>query len=198
MEYLRFVVVSIIGAWFLADLGTGAFHWLEDQYLSEEKTKMPFLKKIGAKNDLHHTNPGTIGNVTLWENTKTSGMISIPMFGICYATTAPLVMWLTILFGVFANALHSFSHKPKNRIPTWIKWMQGTGLFQDPRHHGKHHYKERTLIMKEDTTFKYCVMTNYMNPILDGIKFFPTLERIISLFGLRSHRIQKLDRLKTA
>ena len=50
--------------------------------------------------------------------------------------------------------------------------------------------------MKEDTTFKYCVMTNYMNPILDGIKFFPTLERIISLFGLRSHRIQKLDRLQ--
>jgi ubiquitin-conjugating enzyme E2 variant len=197
MDYLECLVI-IIGAWFFADLITGIFHWAQDQYLLAENTNVSFLKQIAADNDLHHTKPAEVGKHTLWENTNTSIVVSIPVFIICWLTSAHIMIWLGVFFGIFANAIHSFTHKPKTRIPLYVSFMQTTGMFQQTQHHAIHHYNKGKIIAKEDTTIRYCVMTNYLNPILDTIKFFPFLEWAISLFGIKSHRLKKLDREKTA
>ena len=193
MDYFIWVSI-IIGAWFFADFITGIFHWAQDQYLSEERTKIPLLKKIAADNDLHHTSPATMGKRTLWENTTSSIWVSLPVFAICWFVSAPIVIWLGIFFGIFANAIHSFNHKPRSRVPEWIKILQSAGIFQSQIHHSRHHYLNRKKIMKEDTTEKYCVMTDFLNSILDAIKFFPVLERMLALCGLVSHRIRKIER----
>jgi len=192
MEYLQWIII-IIGAWFLADFLTGVFHWIQDQFLAEGKTKIKFINKIATENDLHHDKPAVMGKRTLWENTTTSLILSIPLFVLCYLSSAPIVVWLSIYFGIFANAIHSFTHKPKIRIPRGVQWLQKLGMFQSTQHHAVHHFNKGKIITKEDTTIHYCVMTNYINPILDGIRFFPAVEFVLNLVGITSHRLQKLQ-----
>lgn len=197
MEYLEWVAIIVV-AWFIADFITGVVHWAQDQYISTERTKLSFLKGVAADNDLHHTRPAEMGKRTLWENTKISVVVSIPFFATCWLTSAHITFWFGMFFGIFANAIHSFTHKPKNRIPPFVSFMQKTGMFQQTQHHAVHHFNNGKIITKEDTTIRYCVMTNYLNPILDRIGFFPTCEWVISLFGIKSHRIMKLERVKAA
>jgi ubiquitin-conjugating enzyme E2 variant len=191
MEYVT-LMVTLLAGWFLADIITGTLHWVQDQYLSGKTTNF-LLKGIAQDNDLHHTKPAEMGKRTLWENTTTSIIVSIPLFGICYLTSASTVWWFGIFFGIFANAIHSFTHKPKSKIPKIVQTIQKTGMFQSTQHHAIHHFNKGKVIQKEDTTCRYCVMTNWINPILDTIKFFYILEYVIDLAGFPSHRLKKLQ-----
>ncbi|MFN9421301.1 MAG: fatty acid desaturase CarF family protein [Pirellula sp.] len=52
-------------------------------------------------------------------------------------------------------------------------------MLQSPKHHAQHHI--------EPFESKYCVMTDWLNPILDRLDFWRRLEEIIwKVFAIRS------------
>ena len=61
--------------------------------------------------------------------------------------------------------------------------IQKTGLIQSRRMHGYHH--------SAPFDVNYCVLTNYLNPILNKIRFWQFLEWTIGLFGTKSTRGDK-------
>ena len=174
--------MEIIIAWFLADILTGIIHWWQDHYLSGA-SRYTFLRSISADNDLHHIRPSAMTELTIWENINTS-TIGLPVASFLFFFGAPNIICLTILFATFGNLVHRYAHVSNEKIPFVIKFLQRTGIFISTDHHFAHHFDDEGLISKENTTIRFCPMTNWMNPILDFIKFFTILEGILNLFGV--------------
>lgn len=177
----------VLASWLIADVGTGIIHWWQDHYLSDQ-TKSKFLKVLAADNELHHTNPRALTYLTNWENIAYSVYFAVPCVIIMLLAGLSIIWWLPIIFGSFANLIHKWSHLRKTEIPKVIAWVQKTGLFLSPPHHRKHHYAPGKTIMKEDTTERYCPMSDWMNPLLDTIKFFPFLEYCLRLIKIETNK----------
>src|SRR3954470_15441550 len=65
-----------------------------------------------------------------------------------------------------------------DQIRVLISFLQRLRLIQTPQHHAKHH--------TDPKNSAYCVLTNFLNPALDSIRFWDVLERMIwVLFRLR-------------
>lgn len=169
------IVLTILGAWLLADFLTGVVHWAEDKFLDRE-FKINFLNQIKADNDLHHAKPAALTQYTYWENINTSAPITLPLSLLLFLLGTPTVLWLALFFGTFANLVHRFAHTPQGRLPKWIRFMQWTGLFISIRHHAKHHFGPKGLVIKENSTRHFCPMTSWLNPWLDCLRFFRFLE----------------------
>jgi len=177
------ILLEIILAWFLADIFTGIIHWWEDRYLSIYLKG--FIGQLAYDNFLHHVTPESITHFTVWENIKYSAITGWPLAFVLYLIGAPIFIWLTLLFSTFGNVIHRFAHSPMTALPWWILFMQSLGVFITADHHKDHHYDYRGKIKKEDTTIKFCVMTNWMNPILDFFEVFVLLEWALEKFGIK-------------
>jgi len=176
--------MTVVAAWFLADILAGIVHWWEDQYL-DGKSRFSFINRISKDNDLHHQDPGFMSKLTLWENLDTTVYIAWPLVLFLFLIGTPTIIWLTLLFASFANLVHRFAHMPNVKHNFIISALQGFGIFISHDHHVKHHNGYMARIKKEDTTIRWCPMTNWMNPILDKIKFFKFLEFSLRLVGIR-------------
>ena len=176
--------ITILAAWFLADIVAGVFHWWQDRYLTTNR-KWKWVLAINADNDLHHIKPGAMAKKPFWETVNTTATWTWPLAVILFFAGAPTLIWLTFLFGGFANQIHKWSHTAVNKLSWWVRLMQSTGLFISHEHHAKHHYDKNGVIKKENTFDKYCPMTDFMNPILDTIRFWKGLEFVVSLVGIR-------------
>ncbi len=169
--------VTILGSWLLADFLTGIAHWAQDKLLTFEP-KNKWLRGIKADNDLHHAKPAAMLRFTWWENINTSAPYTWPTAAVLFWLGAPPLIYLAIFFGSFANLIHRFSHMPKGKLNRFLRFMQWTGLFISIEHHREHHFDRNGVIRKEDTTVRYCPMTDWVNPILDRIRFWSALEFI--------------------
>ena len=76
-----------------------------------------------------------------------------------------------VFFAMFANEIHAAAHKSPKENGALITLVQKTGFMQSHKHHAQHHRKGK------DT--HYCVMTNHMNPVLERVRFFQTIEKVI-------------------
>jgi ubiquitin-conjugating enzyme E2 variant len=177
------VLIIVLSAWFIADIIAGIFHWWQDRYLTKNN-KSKLIAAINAANDLHHEKPGEMAKYSFWFTVNTTATWAWPLAILMFYLNAPIVITLSLFFGGFANQIHKWSHTPKNKLHWIIRLTQSTGLFISHEHHAMHHYSRAKVIDKENTTDKYCPMTDYMNPILDHIKFWAALEYIVSLFGI--------------
>lgn len=157
------VVLLCLLAFFAAELVGGIFHWWEDRYGNPE---WPIIGKyIVLPNIEHHQYPAKICQGTYWYR---NGMTII----VCAIGAIPFYWcWPMLLFFLILsqmNEFHSWSHKKSNRF---IRFLQQYGLMQSPRHHSIHH--------EVPYNKYYCVMTNYLNPILTKIKFWEFLELVV-------------------
>jgi ubiquitin-conjugating enzyme E2 variant len=85
-----------------------------------------------------------------------------------------MLTWQLVLFvaiGANANEIHKWNHVSRKRRPKLVVALQNARLLQTAKHHGKHH------VGSKDTN--YCVITNFMNPILDTVLFWHGLEWIV-------------------
>jgi hypothetical protein len=65
--------------------------------------------------------------------------------------------------------------------PRPVRWLQRLGLVLRHGHHAVRHARPYAR--------NYCITTGWCNPLLEGIAFFPRLERAVSaLTGLEPHR----------
>ena len=191
---ISLVFIQVTVAWFLADFITGVFHWFEDLYLGENMT-LEFLQSIAIDNRHHHTCPTALCLGSWWSNMRSATLAAVPVAFVAWLCGAPLWLWLGFGFCSFGNLIHRFAHEPPRRIGRVLHFMQWTGIFISPNHHRRHHYNPTTRKRVDPKWLSmggYCPMTNWVNPVLDGLRFWVALEWALAKCGL--HRVRTEER----
>ena len=155
----------------LADLLAGFWHWVEDRYFRED---WPVIGKyIAEPNDLHHRKPNAFLAQSYWQRNWTTILPAT----IGFLLTFPNPLCLVFVFVSQANEIHAWAHS-KGKVSRWVATLQQTGILQSPKHHADHH--------RNPFDVKYCVMTDWLNPLLDQLQFWQRLEWMIErLTGIR-------------
>jgi hypothetical protein len=172
------IAIDVIACIFTADFISGAVHWLEDAYGDVD---CPILGVyITRPNIIHHYDPRHFVKHNDWVGRlRTVAIIAILLIAI--GALFKILCWqyaLTLFIGLNANEVHKWSHCNSKENGWLVTALQKTGLIQSPAHHAMHHKGRRNS--------HYCVVTNYLNPLLDGINFWRKLELVIRvLTGVR-------------
>lgn len=162
-----------VGTILVADFLSGFIHWAEDTFWTEET---PLIGEwIIAPNDLHHRDGAAFLKKNWWDSSKDSVAIGAAVVVVAFATHH--FGWQIILFAIVAanaNQFHKWAHVHPMKVPAWVRGCQKIGLLQHPKHHASHHRGLKNTA--------YCVITEYLNPVLDGIGFWRALERVALVF----------------
>lgn len=154
----------------LADLVSGVVHWLEDVYA---KPGMLFINKITVENELHHVRPREFLKNNWWQSSW-----DIALAGLIIVATAwwfNVLSWEIVLFAILVantNQIHKWSHQTKRENHAIVMFLQKIQVLQGPKHHGKHHGGEKNT--------HYCVVTPFLNPVLEKLNLWRNLERLNS------------------
>lgn len=184
-------VIEVVGAVIAADFVSGLVHWAEDTFGTEST---PLVGRwIVAPNVLHHHDASAFVAkgwlASSWDLALAAGIlvaisIATGWFGAGVAVLAFL--------GANANQFHKWCHVPA-RAPLVVRAAWRSGLLQGPRHHARHHRGAKNEA--------YCVITPFVNPVLDRIGFWRGLERCIVPFtgaprreDLRAIRVMRIAR----
>jgi hypothetical protein len=181
------ILFSVIFVILLADFASGVVHWAEDTFWTEST---PVLGKwIVSPNVLHHRDGGAfVSNSWLqssWDLLLGSLLIVV---GAWLTGVLSWQVWLFVLVGANANQIHKWSHMRDSDIPAPIRFLQHCHVLQSRSHHGAHH--------RDQKNSSYCVVTPFLNPVLDALGFWRALERmLVPRFGA-PRRTDLLMRLK--
>lgn len=155
-----------------ADFVTGFVHWAEENYGS---VRWPILGKyIIAPNRVHHAEPRKFLEGGYWRRNWTT---------IAPAAAALLMLLLcgglstfsaaTCFFASQANEIHAWAHQ---KCSPPIRLLQET-ILQGPAHHSRHH--------QAPYDRRYCVITPFLNPLLDAAGFWSRLEMALATMGVK-------------
>lgn len=171
------ILLQILAGWLIADFLSGLFHWLEDRVLW---ASMPVLgRHIVAPNRLHHAQPSAFMAASVWVRNATSWPLVLAIAAAWFALAGFSPMWLGALIGgLVAQEVHVLAHRRPHAGLLGV--LQQIGVIQHPRQHGQHH--------RGAMDARYCVLTGWLNPILDWAGFWAALERIIAAVGLEPNR----------
>lgn len=178
-NFLRAIVLTILFSWLLADFISGLVHWWEDRALVG-KSSLKFLNGVRLDNERHHNEPIQLTRLSWWENINTTAPIAWTLSLIFFVINAPTILWLTVFCLGFGNLVHRWSHEPKSKRPKVISLLQKTGLLISPSHHSGHHFTRGKLVSRDKSQIRFCVMTSWLNPGLDRVKFWALLNKLFS------------------
>lgn len=174
-------ILTVLGAWLLADFISGVVHWWEDRAIVGT-SRFEFINSVRADNEIHHLKPGHLLTHSYWGNINTTAPASWAIALGLVLIGSPLIFILTSLFMGFGNLIHRFAHTPPGKIPRIIRALQELGLFSSPSHHSGHHFRGRgELVSRNTAEIRYCVMSDWLNPWLDKIKFFNFLNKLLEV-----------------
>ena len=164
------IAAKLIACLVIADLISGFVHWLEDAY---GDPKWPITgRTITQANILHHFNPRHFTQHSWFSSARVLMVITAACLGVAYLVV--MLNWMTWVVAVIAvnsNEVHKWSHRRPKENPRIVRWFQATGVLQSSAQHAKHH--------RDDKNTDYCVVTNYSNPVLEGVRFWRGLEWLI-------------------
>lgn len=173
------IVLQLLLCILLTDLLTGTIHWWEDAYGN------PDWKFLGAKvvkpNIEHHRRPRSFLKHGFFKRIRLSLAIAVLLGTISWLLGC--LVWqvaFCLLYGAMANEIHAMAHRSKKENGKLVTFLQWTGILQSRRMHGYHH--------SAPFDVNYCVLTNYLNPILNRIRFWEGLEWLIGRFGISPTR----------
>ncbi|TXD32368.1 kua-ubiquitin conjugating enzyme hybrid localization domain protein [Lujinxingia vulgaris] len=168
-----------------ADFASGFVHWMGDTFGSEETPVLGerFVKPFRD----HHTHPqGICEHDYVTVNGNNSIVLALYMVPIALFFTDPTQIWqllvlafsVTFTCGVFmTNQFHKWAHM--DNPPGYILFLQRYNLILTPTNHDFHH------TAPYDTY--YCITCGWLNPVLERLKFFETLENVArSAFGIKT------------
>ena len=152
-----------------ADFIGGLFHWAEDTLGSEDT---PIWGPVFVRpSSRHHDEPTHILNVPLLRGT------SIVLCAVAVVLPAAWLLgvltWQLVTFALLAglnDQAHRLEHTPTKNLPRAVRLLRRMHILQDSRHHWQHH--------KAPHTSHYCVLTPWLNPVLDGLGFWRGMEKI--------------------
>ncbi len=166
------LLLGLVAAIALADFLSGFWHWIEDRYFDE---RWPIIGEYIAKpNSLHHAHPTAFLNQSYWSRNWTTILPAAGALAITAACRSPWWVLLSIAMVSQANELHAWAHRRvKSR---WIRGLQELGLLQSVPHHMAHH--------RDPFSRHYCVMTDWLNPVLDRTRFWFAAEWCLERVGI--------------
>lgn len=165
-------VLEVVGAVIAADFVSGLVHWAEDTFGTEST---PLVGRwIVAPNVLHHHDASAFVAkgwlASSWDLVLAAGiLVAISIAAGWFGAGVAVLAFL----GANANQFHKWCHVPA-RAPLVVRAAWRSGLLQGPRHHARHHRGAKNEA--------YCVITPFVNPVLDRIGFWRGLERCIVPF----------------
>lgn len=171
-------ILEILSAWLLADFISGLVHWYEDQALTTA-SRFEFINSIRRDNERHHEQPGYFLRLTWWQNINTTAPFAWAIALGLWALGAPLVAVLVAAFLGIGNLVHRWAHENPRRLPRIVRGFQSVGLFATSRQHSTHHFKNGKPVSRHDSDRCYCVMSDWLNPLLDRIKFFDFINLLV-------------------
>jgi len=167
----------------LADLISGIGHWFEDVYGHPD---WPILGKYIVKPNIeHHYKPRKFLGSTYLHRNSTSFAAAFIVLSILF--TFNWLNWQSILFVAYlsqVNEVHAMSHRRASENPLIVRFFQRIGLVQSSLHHGWHH--------KAPYDCNYCIMTEYLNPVLYKIRFWGRIEEGLKLIGIQPLRATEI------
>ncbi len=178
----RYVVPVAFAAYVAADFVSGFVHFLADTYCTETT---PLLgPKLIAPFREHHRDPLAITRHVFIEancdNCFTTLFALVPTHVFVHATRggAPTLFSLFVLLfslGILMTSIaHGWAHQDE---PPWhARLLQRAGIVISRDRHARHHAPPH----RSD----YCITSGWLNPLLDGTRFFHHLERALSKVGI--------------
>ena len=169
-------VVVITG---LADFVAGLVHWAEDAYFNEDTPVIG--RRIIMPNIVHHHLPRYFTRLSWWESSAELVFAGALILAIAWALG--LLSWQLLLFvgvSINANEIHKMAHRSRAENGRLVSTLQDWRILQTPHQHGLHHSDPKNTY--------YCPVTNYVNPLLEWVDFWPRLEAFIELRTGTTHR----------
>lgn len=179
---LWLIIPVLLVSYVWADFLSGMVHWCADTYMSADT---PFLgPKFVKPFREHHADPLAITRHDFIEangdNCFMSQCLLLPGYFVfpIRSTELGTVLGMFTLFTSFGMLLTSIAHGWSHMAdPPWVvKILQRWGLTLGPEHHAVHHVPPHRT--------HYCITTGWLNPLLDRIRFFHKLERVLALVGI--------------
>jgi ubiquitin-conjugating enzyme E2 variant len=168
--------LGVVAGYLLADFLAGAVHWIADRFFDPAT---PFLGPmlIAPFRD-HHVDALEMTRHDFFEVSGNSALVTLPLVVLIAAWPvspgdlshffAALGASLTLALFV-TNQFHSWAHSPSP--PRWVRPLHAWRLILTPRGHARHHCNHHDRA--------YCVTSGWLNPLLDRIRFFERMERMI-------------------
>ncbi|MBP7831680.1 MAG: hypothetical protein KA028_01535 [Candidatus Pacebacteria bacterium] len=171
------VALKIFGLWLVADFITGVVHWFQDTY---GNPNWPILGKyLVAPNLIHHKTPRHMlqgSYIYRVGSSIVAACIIAPALWLLGWHSWEMVVCL--LMASQANEVHAMAHRTKKENGKIVAFLQKLGIFQRRKSHGWHHEAPY------DTNF--CVMTEFLNPVLNTIRFWYWTEWfLLKLFRIK-------------
>ncbi|MBB5661710.1 fatty acid desaturase CarF family protein [Brevundimonas halotolerans] len=170
------VVVTLIAGLLLADFASGVIHWVIDRYTpgSTPVIGTHFVRFIHE----HHERPHAMFQL-LWVVNNAGFFILVgSLFGLCcaFGWLNPVTL-SAFAFGACANQIHAWAHRRPRYLARIVRPLQRFGILQSPRHHGVHH--------GASPTEHYCLITDWVNPVVDRLDLWRRAEVGLSYLGLK-------------
>ena len=161
------LIIKSFAVVIIADFISGFVHWWEDTY---GNPNWPVLGKyLVEPNLLHHSQPRAFLKGSYWERNNTALIFAALLIALpaCFGWYSWFYTAIVLLASQ-SNEIHRKAHQSDKENGWLICFLQRIGLLQSRRHHGWHHAAPYDC--------HYCIITNYLNPLLEFIFFFPFLE----------------------
>ncbi|MEM7246959.1 MAG: fatty acid desaturase CarF family protein [Acidobacteriota bacterium] len=163
-------LLAALAAIVVADFVSGLGHWFEDTYFRHDT---PLIGRVIRANIRHHVAPWMFARHPWWVNIGSTAALVAPL-ALILALTGHLTLWWGAVLGLLliSNLGHAWTHRPRREVPRIVQALWKARLLQTPEHHRGHHRGAKNT--------RYCVITNALNPVLDGLGFWRGLERMIA------------------
>jgi hypothetical protein len=161
-----------------AEFAAGCVHWLEDAYIREDT---PVVGRwIARPNIIHHHYPRHMTRHNWWRSSW--DLVLLAALLVLGAWHMGWLCWQVGLFALLAanaNEFHKWAHRTRKENGPVISFFQDARILQTTKHHARHH--------TDPKNSHYCTITNFLNPVLDGVHFWDGFEWLIAK-TLRIHR----------
>jgi hypothetical protein len=172
------LLAALSSGYLAADVISGTVHWLADTW---GRTDMPVLGKTLLRPFReHHVDPLAITRHDFIETNGNNCLVSVgPLFAVLFLPQAhdkPFNLFFAAFLGSSAlwvlatNQFHKWAHMASP--PPGVSTLQRLHLILPPEHHAIHHTAPFNRY--------YCITVGWMNWPLHVVRFFPTLELLIT------------------
>lgn len=163
----------------IADWTSGLFHWGFDSWGSVDT---PVVGKLAIRTFRHHhVDPKAITRHDFVETnghnialTTIYSVIGLFVVDPPNATLNSTFWGMTLVFATFYTAFTSQIHKwaHMDSPPKVVRFLQRSRLILSPEHHAVHHAAPYHR--------NYCITVGWMNGVLHAVRYFETMERVIT------------------
>jgi len=160
-----------------ADFASGVIHWTFDTWGS---VNTPIVGQLAVRQFReHHVDASSITRHDFVEtNGHNVGLSIVPSVvglvvlgrGTHLCTVIAMALFSMAAFVALTSQIHKWAHMATP--PRIVRWLQNMRLFISARHHAAHHQAPNDRY--------YCITVGWLNRPLQEIRFFETLERVIT------------------